>query len=245
MIQHSFLNDKKPISLDTIMLYNLDQTIYSYEEKLLHYIHQKQFKPAEELLMDFCIHAIQLPEKNQLFILRFFFKSIVTNLIKIQSEKEKVPSSVIQNGFELLYQIEKWKTNSEYMLHISWFIERIKSGVIVDHLIYRGNKTVEQALSLIYHHLKSNYLSVRWLAEQLNISPTYVTNLFNKHLNVSASQYIAEKKIEAIMFELKHSKDSLHTIRNKFGFHNHSHFIQFFKKYTGLTPLQYLQQNII
>lgn len=245
MVQHSYINEKRQISLETILIFNLDETYYSYEEKILSLICQKEFQRAEDNLMDFCLQVIQIPEKNQLFVLKLFFSSIVTNLIRIQSMKEKVPSLVLEKSYHIIFQIEKWKTNSEFMLHITWFVEQIKSGVIIDHLIYRGNITVEKALTLIYHHLKSEYLSVKWLAEKLDISPTYVTSLFKKHLHVSASQYIAEKKIEAIMYELTHSNYSLHTIRKQFGFHNHSHFIQFFKKYTGLTPLQYLQQHIV
>lgn len=245
MVQFSTVNEENQLSVDTIMLFNLDQTFYSFEEKILSLISQKKFNEVENELMDFCIHVIQLPEKSQLFVLRIFFFSIIMNLIRKQSAKEKVPTKVLENSYHIMFQIEKWKTNSEFMLHISWFVKQIKSGVIIDHLIYRGNKIVEKTLTLIYHHLKSDYLSVQWLAQQLNVSPTYVTSLFNKHLNINASTYIAEKKIEAIMYALKHSNDSLHTIRKQYGFHNHSHFIQFFKKYTGLTPLQYLQQHVV
>lgn len=245
MEERTYLEEKKPISLETIMLYQLDETLYSYEDKILTLLASKQFKRAETVLMDLCLHVLNIPEKNQLFVLRVFFKSIVTSLIILQSEKGRVPSFVLERSYHLIYQIENWKTNAEFMLHIESFIDQIKAGVIIDHLIYRGNEYVEKALSLIYHHLKSDYLTVNWLADELAISPTYLTSLFRKHLNVSASKYIAKKKIEAIIFELKHSNESLHTIRTRYGFSNHSHFIQFFKKHTGMTPLQYLQQHFI
>src|SRR5690554_7597909 len=118
MEEWTFFEEKKPISLETIMLYQLDETLYSYEDKILSLISSKQFKRAETVLMDLCLHVLNIPEKNQLFVLRVFFKSIVTSLIILQSEKGRVPFFVLERSYHLIYQIENWKTNAEFMLQI-------------------------------------------------------------------------------------------------------------------------------
>src|SRR5699024_1165050 len=125
-----------------------------------------------------------------------------------------------------------------------YFVKQIKHKITLDHLFFEGNLLVEKALSIIYNDLTNNELTVNSLAEQLNVSTTHLSNLFKKHLKMTPSDYIAQKKVHAIIEDLKQTNDSLHTIRKKFGFHNHSHFIQFFKKHTNLTPLQYIQQHV-
>src|SRR5699024_1701772 len=166
------------------------------------------------------------------------------NIIRKQNNKGVLPAEKFAKAYELIYDIEQWKDISEYMLHISDYINTIKNDITLDHLLFKGNSLVGKALTIIYNQLKSNDLTVNSIATQLEVSPTHITNLFKKHLDITPSAYIAQKRIEAIITELRQSSDSLHAVRKRFGFHNHSHFIQFFKKHTNLTPLQYLQQHV-
>lgn len=244
MLSDAFVNEGNVINIDTMVLFDLEKSFQTYERKLLTLISRRQYEASEEVLMDFCMTVIQLPEGQQLFTARLFFSSFVTNLIRKQAAIEKLPANMLANAYTLIFEIEKWKNISEYMLHISWFIKRLKSDIVVDYLMFRGNDLVKQALKIINEHLQSNELSVNWLANRLEVSPTHITNLFKQYYEISASQYIAQKRIETIIELLKHSNDSLHTIRKQFSFKNHSHFIQFFKRHTGLTPLQYLQKHV-
>lgn len=244
VIDYSYVIDEKQFTIDPVMLFQLEKSFRTYEEKLLLFIKNKDLTNAEDILLDFCMKALQLPKKERLFAVRLFFTSFVTNIIRKQNNKGILPPEKLARAYELINDIEQWKNISEYMLHISVYIKRIKNDITLDHLLFKGNSLVEKALTIIYNQLKSNELTVNSIASQLEVSPTHITNLFKKHLGITLSQYIAQKKIEAIITELKHSNDSLHTIRKRFGFHNHSHFIQFFKKHTNLTPLQYLQRHV-
>lgn len=238
------IQNKQPISLETIVLYDLEKLLVDYEEELFTCLLRKKYEQCEEILTNFCLELTKLPEKEQLFTARVYFISIITHLIRIQMHKERLHPQVLTNAYKTISTIEEWENISEFLLQIPWFVERLKNDIISDHLLFKGNPHVEKALQLIHDHLKSDYLNVNWLAEQLCISTTHVSNLFKLHMDVTVSDYIAERKINDIIYALIHSNDSVKNIRKKYGFKTHSHFIQFFKKQKGMTPLQYMQEHI-
>jgi len=244
VIKHFDIFDEEQFTIDPVLLFQLEKTFRTYEEKLLCMIRKGDLASAEDLLIKFCMKALQIPEQVRVFVARLFFTGFVTYIIRKQNKYGTLPSDKIAKAYELISDIEQWKNISEYMLHMPDYIKRIKYEITLDHLLFKGNSHVEEALTMIYNDLQSSDLTVNSIAAQLNVSPTHITNLFKKHLDITPAAYIAEKKINAIMNELKQTNDSLHTVRKRFGFHNHSHFIQFFKKHTDLTPVQYLQQHV-
>ncbi|HZW68155.1 MAG TPA: helix-turn-helix transcriptional regulator [Pseudogracilibacillus sp.] len=229
---------------DSSLLYDLSQTFYTYEEKIVTHLQKGELKDIESILLDFCLKTLQLPEEHSVFITRLFFSSLITNIIRKQNKRGVLPSNALARGYELIRELEQWKSISEYMLHIPNFVETLKHDITLDHLLFKGDPLIEEALAIIYHNLRSKDLSVNAVAKKLDVSTTHLSNLFKKHLSITPSDYITQEKISAIIHDLKHSSDSLHTIRKRFGFQNHSHFIQFFKKSTNLTPLQYIQQHV-
>jgi len=112
---------------------------------------------------------------------------------------------------------------------------------MADFSLHNATPLLDKALQLINENISSTKLSVNWLAEQLNVSTTHLSNLFRLNLGVNPSNYIAKRKITEITFELIHTSEPLAKIRKKYGFISHSHFIQFFKKHKGITPLKYRQ----
>lgn len=240
----SEVQEKHPISMETIVLFDLEKLLVTYEKELFQCLLRKKYEQCEEVLTNFCLNLTKLPEKEQLFTARVYFISIITHLIRLQTRKECLHPQVLTDAYETISTIEEWENISEFLLQIPWFVERLKNDIISDHLLFKGNPHVEKALQLIHDHLKSDYLNVNWLAGQLSISTTHLSNLFKLHIGVNVSDYIAEQKINDIIYHLIHSNESMKTIREKYGFNNHSHFIQFFKKHKGMTPLQFLQEHL-
>ncbi len=102
----------------------------------------------------------------------------------------------------------------------------------------RGNiysKPVIMTMDYIYDNLHSQ-ISVEDIADEVGLSPSYLSRLFHKEVGVTISTYIAVKRIETAQNMLKYSDYSAMDIGNYLAFTTHSHFISTFKKYTGMTP---------
>ncbi|MBQ0028085.1 MAG: helix-turn-helix transcriptional regulator [Lachnospiraceae bacterium] len=103
------------------------------------------------------------------------------------------------------------------------------------------SKQVVLCLDYIYSHIHYR-ITIAELADELNISESYLSKLFKKEMGVSVSEYILSLKIEKAKNLLQYSDYKLIDIANYLAFSSQSHFIQSFQKATGYTPHKYRTQ---
>ncbi len=109
-------------------------------------------------------------------------------------------------------------------------------------ILVKKNNFLPKPIVLCMDYIYSNInqrVTVDQLAQHTDLSPSYISRLFKKELNISVSQYICEMKIEKAQHLLRYSDYSLIEIANYLAFSSQSHFIQAFKKLTGVTPKKY------
>ena len=94
----------------------------------------------------------------------------------------------------------------------------------------------------IYAHIKER-ITIEEIADELGVSPSYLSRLFKKETGDSVSAYIRAQKIEMAKNMLRYSDYALSDIANRLSFSSQSHFIQQFKEQTGMTPKKYRDMN--
>lgn len=233
--------DENFVDVENVMVFNLEKIIADYDEKFFNSLRKREYSLCEDVLSDFCFEIIDMSDEEQVFIAKVFFTSIVTEIVRVQNRKQLYHPRLLTNALNIISYIEKWTNLSEYLLSISWFVEQLKEKIIANQLLFEGCTHVENALKLISYNLRGDILTVKWLADQLNISTTHLSNVFKLQMGETVSSYITKRKLDEIIFELTYTSKSLKQIREKYGFINHSHFIQHFKRYKGITPLKYKQ----
>jgi len=83
-------------------------------------------------------------------------------------------------------------------------------------------------------------LSLKEIAQGLDIHPTYVSREFSKYFqNLSFGEYIRKLRIEKASDLLENTPHSLAEIAYLTGFSDQSHFSRIFKKHTGKSPAEY------
>jgi AraC-like DNA-binding protein len=83
--------------------------------------------------------------------------------------------------------------------------------------------------------------TVQYLAEQLNLSPGYLSDMLRSLIGQSAQQYIHEKLIERSKELLSTTSLSVSQIAFQLGFEHSQSFSKFFKIKEKLSPLQFRQ----
>ena len=104
------------------------------------------------------------------------------------------------------------------------------------------SKPVVLCIDYIYGHLHER-ITIKELAKYLQISESYLSNLFRKEMGIPVSQYILELKIEKAQNLLQFSNYKIVEIANYLSFSSQSHFIQIFQKKVGITPHKYRTQH--
>ncbi|ROI00452.1 helix-turn-helix domain-containing protein [Chryseobacterium daecheongense] len=81
--------------------------------------------------------------------------------------------------------------------------------------------------------------SVQFIAEQLNVSPSYLTGLLKVLTGQSTQQHIHEKLIEKAKEKLSTTQLSVSEIAYELGFEHPQSFSKLFKSKTDLSPLEF------
>ena len=102
--------------------------------------------------------------------------------------------------------------------------------------------TLKKFMSLLINDGGRNR-SVTYYADQLFISPKYLSSLMKKNTGRTALDIIREITIKNIKQDLLYSEKSIKEIANKYDFPNISFFGKFFKQQMGISPRQYRNQN--
>ena len=85
--------------------------------------------------------------------------------------------------------------------------------------------------------------SVASYAEELCVSPKYLTSVCRKHSDYTASELIATTMIGRIKQLLLYSDLSIKEVANEMGFENLSFFGKYVRKHLGLSPNHYRKAN--
>ncbi len=102
----------------------------------------------------------------------------------------------------------------------------------------KNAKSLGDALSFIRENYSRN-LALENVAQQVYISPYYLSHLFKEELGITFVEYLTRVRMEAAKKLLKETTLSIVAIASEVGYEDASYFSKVFKKATGISPNQY------
>ena len=133
----------------------------------------------------------------------------------------------------------------------------IKSGLstfayVIADILYSHMPNIEYELRSIKREkehfnkfmklLSENYMNHRevgWYADQMNLTPRYLTTTIRKVSGNTVSEWISRFIIKDAKYLLKHSDMTVQQVAYELYFPNQSFFGKFFRKHTGMSPGKY------
>lgn len=107
----------------------------------------------------------------------------------------------------------------------------------------RVRQNAERIKAYIDNNLTQD-ISLSSISEYVNYSPTYVSRVFRQHYGASYIDYLNSSRVKLSQELLSARGDlSVKEIGFQVGFNNLQSFFRIFKKYTGMTPLQYRERQ--
>lgn len=162
-------------------------------------------------------------------------EAIINNII--QNIQQEVHSNIDKFSKQIIIsQIETLLSYSERFYNRQ-FITREKSN----------HQVLDRLEKLVHDYFNSNDLinrglpTVQYVAEQLNLSPKYLSSLLRVLTGQNTQQYIHEKLIEKAKERLSTTNLSVSEIAFELGFEHLQSFSRLFKTKTNVSPLAFRQ----
>ncbi len=178
------------------------------------------------------------------------------------ANEEINPNGLRQACLQLLYTLYKkmieWNCNIEK----SGIEDKITSAVshqelkkvingyfyyISDHINQEKQKNNNSYINSVCSFIKNNYqrdISLEDIADEVYLSPNYLSNIFKEELGDTIISYLTEVRINNAKDLLINTKLKVYEIAKRVGYKNSTYFGQVFKKKTDLSPQEYRNRNI-
>jgi YesN/AraC family two-component response regulator len=111
-----------------------------------------------------------------------------------------------------------------------------------DEMLRQGDRIFRRFMLLLADNTNVNR-SVKSYADELCVSPKYLTSVCRKHSDYTTSELIATAVISRIKQLLLYSDMSIKEVAGEMGFDNLSFFGKYVKKHLGLSPNHYRKAN--
>jgi AraC-like DNA-binding protein len=109
----------------------------------------------------------------------------------------------------------------------------------------RSGKSHFQRFLDLLHSTNMKHRPVGAYANDLCLSPKYLTAICKKHSGKTANEWITEHVLEDIRYYLRQTDLSIKQICNQLGFPNPSFFGKYVKDHFGMTPMEFRNHLVI
>ena len=104
--------------------------------------------------------------------------------------------------------------------------------------VHSENEIIRQAQQYVSAHIREK-LSVPLVARQVDVSPSYLTALFHKNLQISPGEYIRRSKLQESKQMIRENEMNFTEIAAALQYSTVHHFSRQFKEKFGITPTEY------
>lgn len=141
--------------------------------------------------------------------------------------------------WEKIFQIE---TIAELKDFMESELEMVMGAI---HAGGQYSKSVLVVKKIIESKYMDKTLSTKSLADQVYLTNTYLSSLFKKEIGITISEYIMQIRMEESKVFLKELKWKLSDVAAKVGYSDANYYAKTFKKYSGVTPSEYREMQML
>lgn len=214
------------------------QERYEVENEFLNAVSRGELHTAEMYAKKF--RSIQAPENRVSDPVRNMknYCIIYNTLFRKAAERGKVhPIHINQLSKQFAYKIEACKSVEEIMSLTDEMVRKY-CFLVKNHSMSNFSQIVQRALTIINGDLSAN-LTLKALADELNINASYLSAQFKKEIGSTITDYVTDQRIKHAIFLLNSTDMQIASIANSCGIPDIQYFSKIFKKRIGHTPSEY------
>jgi AraC family transcriptional regulator, transcriptional activator of pobA len=187
-----------------------------------------------------------------LFKLDYLDPVTETSLIEIINQLGETNRISVDSGLSLAHLFEEllniFEKKGKHGDLIIQSLLKIIYAKIIDHIELKGTiplrpSNLNDRFLKLLNEKCPELRSVNDYAKILNTSPQNLNAACRKYSGKSAGDIVAEKLLVIAKRYVLHTDNNMSEIAHVLQFNDASYFVKFFRKYTGVTPLQFRFQN--
>ena len=141
--------------------------------------------------------------------------------------------------------INKSIIDARFLSDIREIIEDCLKHIFADFLCVLDtsacSEITKKAIEYIQRHYGEGSLGLDTVAESFGYTASYLSRIFKKETGVNVVDYINEIRILTAQKMLSEGERKVYEVAEEVGYNNYNHFSKTFKRITGVTPSQYLE----
>ena len=178
--------------------------------------------------LSFAISGLELaPLMNRKFTVPQSVVGILQNMLREQERMDDYSGDIILSQLNMLL-----------LLLLRETVSPRASKLQTSNAIHSENEIIRQAQQYISSHIREK-LSVPLVARQVDVSPSYLTALFHKNLQISPGEYIRRIKLQESKQMIRENNLNFTEIAAELQYSTVHHFSRQFKEKFGITPTEY------
>lgn len=205
--------------------------------------------PADTALFSLLIHPdflLGYPLAKKIRQYGFFSYSANEALHLSEAEKATILSLFKMIEMELSSRIDDFSQDvviAQIELLLNYANRFYKRQMITRKAV--NNEMLQRLEEVLEHYfneevsLSKGIPTVQYLASQLNLSPSYLSDMLRSLMGRNAQQYIHDKLIEKAKEKLSSTELSVSEVAYTLGFEHSQSFSKLFKKKTNVSPLEF------
>lgn len=163
---------------------------------------------------------------------------LVQMIYKVLRRWQIQASSLFTN--EHARQLYRNASNSAFDL-LKWINQFSGQAIELIRESSSGETLADKVKAYIAEHYSEN-ICRQGLADLLFVNSDYLSRIFNKETGISIPDHITQVRMEEAK-RLLHTDATVSDIAIRIGIDNYSYFSTVFKKYTGMSPMEYRREN--
>ncbi|SFD50278.1 two-component system, response regulator YesN [Paenibacillus catalpae] len=166
-----------------------------------------------------------------------FLCSEIMNRVLVKEQKKSL--AVINDYLDKISRTSSLHELKDLMFGV---FDLVDSSSGTKHKEESANKIIEQIKQMIEEQYDQD-LSLEGIAEQVYLTPSYLSYLFKKETGQSLIRYITQVRMDKAVMLLRDTNMKIVDICQKLGYRNSNYFIQSFRQHYGVTPAKFRERT--
>ena len=116
--------------------------------------------------------------------------------------------------------------------------------LVIDGSVGGGEETIHLVRSAerIVRERFSEQIGVAQIADELGVTPNYLSSIFKKYTNITFTKYITDIRMTKALEILKQTGKSVKDTTELLGYSSSRHFARLFREYYSISPSEYIEK---